>query len=213
MPTADTHHRCGEVHFCFRRAVGRRRCLLDFVTQTGYGEARSLLLFLVLGGILSGFTPLSRRHAPPSRLILKFECRQVHRVELTLSLKSGYATLVDSEERCIGRASSAARVAASFTSRCARTAANSPRRSTAGSLDGSIIAAASATHSPINAWYRSPRAPIPLTNHTFGRFVCARPANGTEPSGLRGGIARTPARTHTGEPAAARGGKSPTSPG
>ena len=46
MPTADTHHRCGEVHFCFRRAVGRRRCLLDFVTQTGYGEVHSLLLFL-----------------------------------------------------------------------------------------------------------------------------------------------------------------------
>ena len=122
-------------------------------------------------------------------------------------------SLMDSVERCIGRAASAARVAASFASRCARTAANSPRRSTGGSLEGSTSAAASATHSPINAWYRSPRAPMPLTNHTFGRLVCARPASGIEPSGLRGGIARTPARAHTGAPAAARGGKSATSPG
>jgi hypothetical protein len=54
---------------------------------------------------------------------------------------------------------------------------------------------------------------MPLTNHTFGRLVCARPASGIEPSGLRGGIARTPARAHTGAPAAAMGGKSATSPG
>ena len=50
MPTADTHHRCGEVHFCFRRAVGRRRCLLDFVTQTGY--CFSLLLFGIVSLLL-----------------------------------------------------------------------------------------------------------------------------------------------------------------
>ena len=65
MPTADTHHRCGEVHFCFRRAVGRRRCLLDFVTQTGYGEAFFVIVSFWEEFFLDSHRyPAATRHLP-----------------------------------------------------------------------------------------------------------------------------------------------------
>ena len=49
MPTADTHHRCGEVHFCFRRVVGRRDVMRSIFRERKRGivsPCYCLVLFL-----------------------------------------------------------------------------------------------------------------------------------------------------------------------